>query len=58
MHRRLAGRTDGPLFIEELIKGFSWSVCSDGPRVFGHFHWEPSPSFAIDIRRTESAVLP
>ena len=48
----------GTLFIEELMKGFSWSVCSDGPRMFGHFHWEPSPSFAIDIRRTESAVLP
>jgi cytochrome P450 len=39
------------LFVEELMKGFSWSVCSDGPRVHGHFHWEPSSSFAIDIRR-------
>ena len=39
------------LFVEELIKGFSWSVCSDGPRRYGHFHWEPSAAFAIDIRR-------
>ena len=39
------------LFVEELTKGFTWSVCSDGPRRHGHFHWEPSPSFAIDIRR-------
>ena|SRR5688572_3174619 len=46
------------LFIEELMKGFSWSVYSDGPRRLGHFHWEPSPLFAIDIRRTQSATLP
>ena len=39
------------LFVEELTTGFSWSICSDGPRRHGHFHWEPSPSFAIDIRR-------
>ncbi|HKU85067.1 MAG TPA: cytochrome P450 [Casimicrobiaceae bacterium] len=39
------------LFVEELTQGFTWSVCDDGPRRHGHFHWEPSPSFAIDIRR-------
>ena len=39
------------LFVEELAKSFTWSVCDDGPRRHGHFHWEPSPSFAIDIRR-------
>jgi cytochrome P450 len=39
------------LFVEELAMGFNWSVRGDGPRRHGHFHWEPSPSFAIDIRR-------
>jgi cytochrome P450 len=39
------------LFVEELTKEFTWSVCDDGPRRHGHFHWEPSPTFAIDIRR-------
>ncbi len=39
----------GTMFVEELVKGFDWSVASDGSRRMGHFHWEPSPSFAIDI---------
>lgn len=44
-------RRMGTLFVEELVKGFTWSVAGDGPRHHGHFHWEPSPSFAIEIRR-------
>jgi cytochrome P450 len=39
------------LFIEELVGGFTWSVADDGPREFGMFHWQPSSSFAIDIRK-------
>jgi cytochrome P450 len=40
----------GALFVEELVQGFSWTVTADGPRRHGHLHWEPSPSFAIEIR--------
>jgi cytochrome P450 len=53
-HQCIAGllvKRVGALFVEELVQGFSWSVSGDGPRRHGHFHWEPSPSFAIDIRR-------
>ena len=46
-----SSRRVGTLFVEELVNGFSWSVSEDGPRRHGHFHWEPSPSFAIEIRR-------
>ena len=37
-------------FIEELVGGYTWTVIGDGPRTYGHFHWEPSPTFAIDLR--------
>jgi hypothetical protein len=37
------------LFVEELVSAFSWSVSQDGPRRHGHFHWEPSPDFAIEL---------
>lgn len=36
------------LFIEELVRGYTWTVASDGPRCFG-LHWEPSPRFAIEL---------
>jgi cytochrome P450 len=39
----------GTLFVEELVSAFSWSVSQDGPRRHGHFHWEPSPDFAIEL---------
>jgi cytochrome P450 len=41
----------GAIFVEELVGGFTWTVAGDGPRHYGHFHWRPSPSFAIDLKR-------
>ena len=38
------------LFVEELVAGFNWSVLCDRPRKRGRHHWEPNPSFAIDLR--------
>ncbi len=37
------------LFIEELVRGFFWTVTADGPRRF-NLHWEPSPNFAIELK--------
>lgn len=36
------------VFIEELVRGYTWTVIADGPRCFG-LHWEPSPQFAIEL---------
>ena len=41
----------GAVFVEELATRYDWTVAADGPRVFGPFHWKPSPAFAIDLRR-------
>ncbi len=41
----------GVMFIEELVTRYDWTIAADGPRVFGHFHWQPSRSFAIDLQR-------
>ena len=41
----------GATFVEELATGYDWTVVGDGPRVFGPFHWKPSASFAIELRR-------
>ncbi len=38
-------------FIEELVGRFSWEVVADGPRHYGHFHWQPSMSFAVHLKR-------
>ena len=38
------------IFVEELTRGFDWTVTGDGPRRHGALHWEPSPSFAIELR--------
>jgi cytochrome P450 len=43
----------GTLWVEELVGGFDWSVVGDGPRHRGPHHWEPSPRFAISLRRRE-----
>jgi len=40
----------GAIFVEELVGGYSWTVASDGPRHYGHFHWRPSLSFAIALK--------
>jgi cytochrome P450 len=51
-HQCIAGslvKRVGTLFVEELVSAFSWSVSQDGPRRHGHFHWEPSPDFAIEL---------
>jgi cytochrome P450 len=42
----------GTMFIEELVRGYRWTVASDGPRQYGAFHWQPAACFAIDLRRT------
>ena len=38
------------IFVLELTRGFDWTVIADGPRRHGELHWEPSPSFAIELR--------
>lgn len=44
----------GAMFVEELSRGYRWIVAADGPCVFNGIHWQPSPHFAIDIRRHPS----
>lgn len=46
----------GTMFVEELIGGYTWSVIGDGPRHFGHFHWQPSPDFAIALQPVPSSA--
>jgi cytochrome P450 family 110 len=41
----------GTILVQELVAGYTWSVINDGPRCFGQYHWQPSPAFAIDVRR-------
>jgi cytochrome P450 len=51
-HQCIAGSfvvTFGGIFVEELVKGFCWDIVGDGPRHWGHFHWQPAPSFAIRL---------
>lgn len=43
----------GTLFVEELARRFTWTVSADGARQHGALHWEPSPDFAIDLRRCD-----
>jgi cytochrome P450 len=38
------------IVIEELVGGFAWSVHGDGDRVFGRYHWEPSPTLSLSLR--------
>jgi cytochrome P450 len=39
--------TVGRIFVDELVRGFDWTVVSDGPREFSGFHWRPSRRFRI-----------
>jgi cytochrome P450 len=39
----------GAVFVEVLANEYRWQVIDDGPRHYGHFHWQPSQSFAILI---------
>ncbi|MFL5674548.1 MAG: cytochrome P450 [Chloroflexota bacterium] len=39
----------GRIFVDELVRGFDWSVVSDGPREFSGFHWRPSRKFRIAL---------
>lgn len=41
----------GGIFIEELTRVFQWEVLADGPRHYGHFHWQPAQSFAIKLTK-------
>ena len=37
------------MFVEELVRGYTWTVTGDGPRRYGYIHWEPSPDFSIAL---------
>jgi cytochrome P450 len=41
----------GSIFIEELVGGYEWEVVADGPRQYGHFHWQPARHLAIRLSR-------
>lgn len=41
--------TVGRIFVDELVRGFDWTVVSDGPREFSGFHWRPSRRFRIAL---------
>lgn len=38
------------ILVEELVAGFTWTVHGDGERVFGRYHWEPSPTLSLALR--------
>jgi cytochrome P450 len=40
----------GAMFVEELVRGYTWTVSGDGPRHYSRSHWQPSPSFAINLK--------
>lgn len=37
------------IFVEILLKNFTVTMVSDGPQVFGAYHWEPNPDFTVAI---------
>ena len=41
--------TVGRVFVDELVRGFDWTVVGDGPREFSGFHWRPSRRFRISL---------
>jgi cytochrome P450 len=41
----------GAMLVETLAKEYAWRVVGDGPRIFGMFHWKPSPDFAVALSR-------
>ena len=41
--------TVGRIFVDELVRGYDWTVVSDGPREFSGFHWRPSRRFRIAL---------
>lgn len=43
------------LLVEELTAGYDWSIAEDGAPVFGKFHFEPSTSFSVEIKRRNAA---
>lgn len=45
------------MFVETLLKNFSLSVAADGPPVYGAYHWEPAPNFAIALTPVAGAAL-
>lgn len=44
------------LFLDTLLKNFSLSVAHDGPPVFGAYHWEPAPDFAITLAAHQAST--
>jgi cytochrome P450 len=46
------------IFVEEFAHGYEWEVLADGPAVPGKFHFEPSPSFAIELRKSGASAAP
>lgn len=58
-HRCIAGShviRVGTWLVEELVKGFDFSVANDGPRHHGRYHWEPSRSFSIQLRERATGL--
>ena len=47
--------TVGRIFVDELVRGFDWTVVSDGPREFSGFHWRPSRRFRIALAPGDAA---
>jgi cytochrome P450 len=45
------------LFVVELTRGYAWSITGDGQPVFGKFHFEPSRSFAVELRQRHPKKL-
>ncbi len=41
----------GVIFVEELARGFDWSVVADGPIEMRGWHWRPSSSFRVRATR-------
>jgi cytochrome P450 len=45
------------MFAEALLRNFTIEVAEDGPAVFGAYHWEPAPNFAITLTPVAEAAL-
>lgn len=44
------------IFVEELFARRPWQVVGDGPPVYGIYHWEPNPAFAVRLATEANAI--
>jgi len=44
------------IFVEELLARRPWQVVGDGPPVYGIYHWEPNPAFAVRLATEANAI--